>query len=144
MVLPDNQVGSPKSVLDGKALEDLSNCSDFDHDLYLNDEEDNGDNVVVLQTSTIKPMLVVATNMSCVIENDIGKEESKDNLKDQEHLDGDALDPWIPALLQGEERSRGSSIMASILEFYKDITHSIESKATTLFDCKIGAKKSQS
>ncbi|GJU27073.1 hypothetical protein Tco_1165694 [Tanacetum coccineum] len=29
----------------------------------------------------VKLMLVVATNMSCVIENDIGKEGSKDNLK---------------------------------------------------------------
>ncbi|GJV28749.1 hypothetical protein Tco_1385197 [Tanacetum coccineum] len=31
----------------------------------------------------IKLMLAVATNMSCVVENNIGKEESKDNLKDK-------------------------------------------------------------
>ncbi|GJS98572.1 hypothetical protein Tco_0819742 [Tanacetum coccineum] len=155
MVLPDNQVGSPKSVLDDKALEDSSNDADFNLDLYLNDEEDNGNNVVVPQTPSeevrtriyntvippsvirgvredriwdkigtrlnpnhtergysicceniinminsikdlreenrdmfssinkeIKLMLVIATNMSCVIENDIGKEESKNSLKE--------------------------------------------------------------
>ncbi|GJV45898.1 hypothetical protein Tco_1430434 [Tanacetum coccineum] len=42
MVLSDNQGSSPKSVLDDKAFEDSSNDSDFDVDLYLNDEEDNG------------------------------------------------------------------------------------------------------
>ncbi|GJY72075.1 hypothetical protein Tco_0475778 [Tanacetum coccineum] len=50
MVLPDNQGISPKIVLDDKAFEDASNNSDFDIDLYLNDEEDNGDNMVVPQT----------------------------------------------------------------------------------------------
>ncbi|GKD13109.1 hypothetical protein Tco_1197516 [Tanacetum coccineum] len=123
MVLLDNQVSSPKSVLDDKACEDSSNDSDFDADLYINDEEDNGDNVVVSQTP--------------IKENDIGKEEPKDNLKgkdtlkfpngklthirleyvymlvdcvilcllidscSQEHLEGNALNPWIPALKQG-------------------------------------------
>ncbi|GJT82850.1 hypothetical protein Tco_1057192 [Tanacetum coccineum] len=47
MVLPDNQGSSPKSVFDDKAFEDSSNESDFDVNLYLNDEEDN---VVVPQT----------------------------------------------------------------------------------------------
>ncbi|GJR99590.1 hypothetical protein Tco_0316099 [Tanacetum coccineum] len=50
MVLPDNQVGSPKSVLDDKALEDSSNDADFNLNLYLNDEEDNGNNVFVPHT----------------------------------------------------------------------------------------------
>ncbi|GKA16974.1 hypothetical protein Tco_0696811 [Tanacetum coccineum] len=50
MVLSDNQGSSPKSVLDDKMFEDSSNDSDFDVDLYLNDEVDNGDNVVVPQT----------------------------------------------------------------------------------------------
>nr|GEU79717.1 hypothetical protein CTI12_AA382530 [Tanacetum cinerariifolium] len=150
-----NQVGSSKNVLDDKALKDSRNGSDFDLDRYLNDEEDNGDNIFVPQTSSevvrtriyntgitsslirgteegrildkigtplspnhtergysiccentinminsikdlreenrdmlssineaIKIMLAVATNMSCVNENDIRKEESKDNLKE--------------------------------------------------------------
>ncbi|GJW15464.1 hypothetical protein Tco_0019597 [Tanacetum coccineum] len=50
MVLSDNQGISPKSVLDDKAFEDLSNNLDFDIDLYLNNEEDNGDNMVIPQT----------------------------------------------------------------------------------------------
>ncbi|GKD41449.1 hypothetical protein Tco_1261656 [Tanacetum coccineum] len=104
MVIPDNQVGSPKSVLDGKALEDSSNCSNFDLDLYLNDEEDNGDNVVVLQTSSEIP---------------------------NEHLDGDALDPWIPALEQGDERSRGSKYNGIYSLFYKYINLPLKGKDTT-------------
>ncbi|GJR06030.1 hypothetical protein Tco_0529014 [Tanacetum coccineum] len=120
MVLPDNQVSSPKSVLDNETFENSSNESDFDANDYLNDDEDN---VVVPQTpneevfgnsiyceniinminsikdlreenrdmfssinETIKLMLAVATNMSCVIENDIKKEESKDNLKEWDTL----------------------------------------------------------
>nr|GEW08534.1 hypothetical protein [Tanacetum cinerariifolium] len=97
MMLSDNQGSSPKNVLDDKAFEDSGNDSDFDVDLYFNDEEDNDDNVVVPQTpnlreenrdmfssinEAIKLMLVVATKMSCVIKNDVGKEESKDNLKE--------------------------------------------------------------
>ncbi|GJR30993.1 hypothetical protein Tco_0422337 [Tanacetum coccineum] len=50
MVLPNNQVSSPNSVFDDKAFENSSNDSDFDADLYLHDEEDNGDNVVITQT----------------------------------------------------------------------------------------------
>ncbi|GKC89569.1 hypothetical protein Tco_1150218 [Tanacetum coccineum] len=50
MVFPNNQVSSPKSMLDDKAFEDSCNDSDFDVDFYLNDEEDNCDNVVVPQT----------------------------------------------------------------------------------------------
>ncbi|GJY04728.1 hypothetical protein Tco_0370668 [Tanacetum coccineum] len=66
----------------------LNNNSDFDIDIYLSDEEDNGNNVPVRKdmfssiNETIKRMLSVAINMSCVVENDIGKEESKDNLKE--------------------------------------------------------------
>ncbi|GJU13809.1 hypothetical protein Tco_1136205 [Tanacetum coccineum] len=155
MVLPDNQVGSPKSVLDDKDLEYSSNDADFNLDLYLYDEEDNGNIVVVPQTPSeevrtriynieippslirgigedmiwdkigtplspnhtereysvccentinminsikdlreenrdmfssikeaIKLMLFVATNMSCVVENNTRKEESKDNIKE--------------------------------------------------------------
>ncbi|GJT25810.1 hypothetical protein Tco_0895747 [Tanacetum coccineum] len=44
----------------------------------------------------IKLMLVIATNMSCVVENDIAP-------KCQEHLKGNALDLWIPALKLGGE-----------------------------------------
>ncbi|GKB90898.1 hypothetical protein Tco_0963170 [Tanacetum coccineum] len=47
MVLPDNQISSPNSVLDDKVFENSSNDSDFNVDLYLNDEEDNGDNLVI-------------------------------------------------------------------------------------------------
>ncbi|GKA15342.1 hypothetical protein Tco_0695089 [Tanacetum coccineum] len=53
MVLLDNQVFSPKSVLGDKAFEDSSNDSDFDLESYINDGEDNGDNVVVPQTLNI-------------------------------------------------------------------------------------------
>ncbi|GKE46582.1 hypothetical protein Tco_1477840 [Tanacetum coccineum] len=153
MMLPNNQVSSPKSVLDNKALEDSSTDSDFDADLY--NEEDNVNNVVILQTlskevsimiyntvippylirgieevriwdkignplspnyigrgysicceniinminsikdlreenrdmlssinKAIKLMLAIATNMSRVVENDIGKEESNDKLNE--------------------------------------------------------------
>nr|GFB06852.1 hypothetical protein [Tanacetum cinerariifolium] len=71
-------------MFDDKAFKDSSNDFKFDVDLYLNDEEDNGDNVVVPQTLSegIKLMLAVATNMSCVDENDIRKDKSKDNLKE--------------------------------------------------------------
>ncbi|GJY79951.1 hypothetical protein Tco_0492702 [Tanacetum coccineum] len=152
MVLLDNQIGCPNNVLDRKMLENSSN--DSHEELYLNDEEDEGDSMVIPQTlseeirtrndntlvptplirgigedkildeignplspnhiecefsicceniieiinsikdlreenrdifssinEAIKLMLAVATNMSCVIENDIGKEGSKDNLK---------------------------------------------------------------
>ncbi|GJU93652.1 hypothetical protein Tco_1318408 [Tanacetum coccineum] len=110
MVLLDNQGSSSKSVLNDKAFEDSRNDSEFDVDLYLNDEEDNGDNMAIPQTPSkentinminsikdlkeenkdmfssineaIKLMLAVATNMSCDVENDVGKEEFKDNLKE--------------------------------------------------------------
>ncbi|GJV06357.1 hypothetical protein Tco_1344013 [Tanacetum coccineum] len=50
VVLPNNQIGSPNNVLDDKMFENSSNDSDFNMELYLNDEEDNNDNVVVPQT----------------------------------------------------------------------------------------------
>nr|GEU55783.1 hypothetical protein [Tanacetum cinerariifolium] len=50
MVLPDNQSGTPNSVLDSKMLENSSNDS---HELlYLNDKEDDGDSMVVPQNSS--------------------------------------------------------------------------------------------
>nr|GEX42404.1 retrovirus-related Pol polyprotein from transposon TNT 1-94 [Tanacetum cinerariifolium] len=52
--LNEKTLRSPKSVLNDKAFEDLSNDSDFDVDLYLNDEKDNGDNVAVPQTPVRK------------------------------------------------------------------------------------------
>ncbi|GKC64306.1 retrovirus-related pol polyprotein from transposon TNT 1-94 [Tanacetum coccineum] len=39
----------------------------------------------------------------------------------QEHLEGDALDPWIPTLEQGKQRSRGSIYNDIYSLFYKDI-----------------------
>ncbi|GJY48733.1 hypothetical protein Tco_0438689 [Tanacetum coccineum] len=50
MVLPTTKVASSKSVLDDKAFKESSNDSNFDVDMYLNDEEYNGDNVVLPQT----------------------------------------------------------------------------------------------
>ncbi|GJV05174.1 hypothetical protein Tco_1338743 [Tanacetum coccineum] len=152
MVFLDNQIGSPNSVLDSKMLDNSSN--DSHEELYLNDEEDDSDSMVIPQTPSkeirtrinntrippplirgiredkiydkirnplspndiergyyiccektikminlikdlreenrdmfssineaIKFMLAVATSMSCVIKNDIGKEGLKDNLK---------------------------------------------------------------
>ncbi|GJV49503.1 hypothetical protein Tco_1439715 [Tanacetum coccineum] len=60
----------------------------------------------------IKLMLTITTNISYVIENIIEKQDSKDNLKEYDTLkicdigtkntlEGNALDPWIPALKQG-------------------------------------------
>nr|GEV35919.1 hypothetical protein [Tanacetum cinerariifolium] len=51
IVLLDNQVNSAKTVLDDKALEDSSSILDFDADLYFNDEEYNGNEVVIRETS---------------------------------------------------------------------------------------------
>ncbi|GJW94454.1 hypothetical protein Tco_0174126 [Tanacetum coccineum] len=157
--LKEARVSSPKSVLDNKALEDLSSNSDADEDWY--NVEDNVNDVVIPQTTSkedriwdkignslcpnnirngysicckntmnminsiedlmeenrdmlssvneaIKLMLAISINMSCVIENYMRKEESKDNLNDQEHFEGNALDPWIPTLEQGEQQSKGS------------------------------------
>ncbi|GJR79238.1 hypothetical protein Tco_0150023 [Tanacetum coccineum] len=50
MVLQNNQVSSPKSVLDNKAFKDSSNDSDFDE--YLYHIEDNGVDVVIPQNSS--------------------------------------------------------------------------------------------
>ncbi|GKC27199.1 hypothetical protein Tco_1034493 [Tanacetum coccineum] len=155
MVLPNNQVSSSKSMLDDKAIEDSSSDSNFDKDLYHNNEKDIVNDVIIPQTpseevrtriyntrippslikligedriwdkignplspnhinggysfcceniinivnsikdlrednkdvlssinDTIKLMLSITTNMSYVVKNDIGKEESKDNLRE--------------------------------------------------------------
>ncbi|GJZ07041.1 hypothetical protein Tco_0540834 [Tanacetum coccineum] len=50
MVLPDNQVGSPNSVLDNEMFEISSNESDFDANAHSNDKEVNSDNVVIPQS----------------------------------------------------------------------------------------------
>ncbi|GJS93378.1 hypothetical protein Tco_0800346 [Tanacetum coccineum] len=50
MVLPDNQVESPNSVLINEMFEISSNESDFDANAHPNDEEVNRDNVVILQS----------------------------------------------------------------------------------------------
>ncbi|GKC19786.1 hypothetical protein Tco_1021936 [Tanacetum coccineum] len=50
MVLQNNQVSSPKSMLNNKAFEDSCNDSDFDEDCYH--IEDNGVDVVIPQTSS--------------------------------------------------------------------------------------------
>ncbi|GJZ89817.1 hypothetical protein Tco_0661744 [Tanacetum coccineum] len=50
MKLQNNQVSSPKSVLNNKAFEDSSSDSDFDEDWYQ--IEDNGVDVVIPQTSS--------------------------------------------------------------------------------------------
>ncbi|GJY16167.1 hypothetical protein Tco_0386589 [Tanacetum coccineum] len=105
MVLLDNQDSSPKSVLDDKAFQDSSSDSDFDVDLYLNDEEENGDNVVVPKT----PSEEVRTEIYNIrippsLIRGIGEDKIWDKIRNpltrysQEHLEGDALDPWIPAL----------------------------------------------
>ncbi|GJV03036.1 hypothetical protein Tco_1336605 [Tanacetum coccineum] len=50
MVLPNNQVSSSKSVLDDKAIKDSSSDSNFDKDLYHNNEKDIVNDVVIPQT----------------------------------------------------------------------------------------------
>ncbi|GJV35331.1 hypothetical protein Tco_1407808 [Tanacetum coccineum] len=51
MVLPDNQMGSPYNVLDNQIFETSSNDSHPSNvEMYLNDEEDDGDNMVIPQT----------------------------------------------------------------------------------------------
>nr|GEX52720.1 hypothetical protein CTI12_AA533620 [Tanacetum cinerariifolium] len=155
MVLSNTKIGSPKSVLESKMFQNSSNDSHSNDELYINDEEDDTDSMVVPQTiseeirtwidttrvppplnrgieedkiwdkirnllspnhierdysiccentvdiinsikdfreenrdmfsllnEAIKLMLVVATNMSYIIENNIGKEGSQDNLKE--------------------------------------------------------------
>ncbi|GJQ93341.1 hypothetical protein Tco_0004480 [Tanacetum coccineum] len=51
MVLPDNPMGSPDNVLDNQIFETSSNDSHLSNvEMYLNDEEDDGDSIVILQT----------------------------------------------------------------------------------------------
>ncbi|GJW70897.1 synaptobrevin, longin-like domain protein [Tanacetum coccineum] len=50
MVLPTNQVSSPKNVLDDKTSEDSSSEPNFNADLYLNNEEDNVGDLAIPQT----------------------------------------------------------------------------------------------
>ncbi|GKC07877.1 hypothetical protein Tco_0999487 [Tanacetum coccineum] len=92
----------------------------------------------------IKLMLAIATNMSCVIENDAGKKESKDNLNGQEHLEGNALNPWIPPWNKGEQRSRGSTYNGIYSFFYKDINLLITRPRSCLFDLTKGGEGKQS
>ncbi|GKB03286.1 hypothetical protein Tco_0831375 [Tanacetum coccineum] len=47
--------------------------------------EDNKDMLSSINEA-IKLMLAITTNMICVVKNDIGKEESKDNLKEYDTL----------------------------------------------------------
>ncbi|GKD68622.1 hypothetical protein Tco_1322712, partial [Tanacetum coccineum] len=179
MVLLDNQVGSPNSVLDNEMFDISSDEFDIDVIALSNDEEVNSDNVVIRQSPNeevitriyntripppslirevgiwdkignslslnhiehgysikdlseenknmissineeIKLILAITTNMSRVIEDIIEQQESKDNIKEYDTLkicdigtkntfEGNALDPWIPALEQGEQRSKGST-----------------------------------
>nr|GEU85943.1 hypothetical protein [Tanacetum cinerariifolium] len=157
-------------MLDDKTFENSSNDSDFNADLYLNNKEDNGDNVVVLQTlnlreenrdmlsfinKAIKLMLAIATNMSYVVENNIRKEESKDGKLthvglehvymfvacvvlcllvascSQEHLKVNALDLWIHALEQGEQRSSRARAMIFTFYLYKDINLPMKDQGPT-------------
>ncbi|GJS16520.1 hypothetical protein Tco_0410992 [Tanacetum coccineum] len=64
--------GYPKSLKEarGHPIEQVIDLREENKDMFSSINE------------AIKLMLAVATNMSCVIENDIRKEESKDNLKE--------------------------------------------------------------
>nr|GEV34009.1 hypothetical protein [Tanacetum cinerariifolium] len=55
----------------------------------------------------IKLMLFVATNMSCVVENDIGKEGSKDNLKEYDTLKALAMERSEPTFVPEWLKSSG-------------------------------------
>nr|GEW26459.1 hypothetical protein [Tanacetum cinerariifolium] len=103
MVLYDNPMGSLNNVIDNQIFNissDESYASSVK--MYLNDEEDDGDSMAIPQTlseeirtkidntrkdhreedkamfmsvnKVIKLMLSIATNMSSVVENEIGKE----------------------------------------------------------------------
>ncbi|GJS55622.1 hypothetical protein Tco_0628984 [Tanacetum coccineum] len=188
MMLPENQSGSPNSVLDSKMLENSSN--DSHEELYLNDEEDDGDSIVVPQTPSkeirtkidntrvppplirgigedkildkignplslnhiehgysiycentieminsikdiieenmdmfssineaIKLMLAVVTNMICVIENDIGNEGSKDNLKKESSI-GQSWTINITSRNHVVMERRASKQQENIIHFY--------------------------
>ncbi|GKA58835.1 hypothetical protein Tco_0758148 [Tanacetum coccineum] len=85
MVLPDNPMGSLDNVLDNQIFETSSNDSHLSNvEMYLNDEEDDGDSMVIPKTPSEKTRIRIDNN-SC----------------SQEHREGNALDPWIPALEQG-------------------------------------------
>ncbi|GJX00233.1 hypothetical protein Tco_0184146 [Tanacetum coccineum] len=60
----------------------------------------------------IKLMLAITINMSRVIKTYIEKEKSKDNHNDQEHIEGNALDPWILAV----RSLRGRKILGGMHE----------------------------
>ncbi|GJY17882.1 hypothetical protein Tco_0389373 [Tanacetum coccineum] len=82
MVLPNNQVSSPNIVLDGKDFENSSNDSDFDADLYLNNEENNGDNVVVPQTpSEEMRTMIYNTGIPPPLIRGIGKDKIWDKIR---------------------------------------------------------------
>ncbi|GJY27696.1 hypothetical protein Tco_0403463 [Tanacetum coccineum] len=109
MVLPDNPMGYPDNVLDNQIfITSINDSHASSVEMYLNEEENDGDSMVIPQTlsekirtridntrdenrvmfmsinEAIKVMLAVATNMSCVVENNIGKEGSKDNFKEKD------------------------------------------------------------
>nr|GEV70265.1 hypothetical protein [Tanacetum cinerariifolium] len=129
--------GHPIEQVIGKLnVRTLSNESEFDANAHHNDEEVNNDNVVISQSHNeegrkheyallineeMKLMLAVTTNMSRVIKNIIKKQESKDNLKEYDSLkicdngtkntfEGNAFDPWIPALKQGGSMILGEHV----------------------------------
>ncbi|GJU09881.1 hypothetical protein Tco_1132277 [Tanacetum coccineum] len=106
MVPPDILLGSLDNVLDNKIFDTASNDSHPSNvEMYLNDEKYDGDNMIIRQTpneetrtgidntreenmamfmsfnDVIKLLLSVATNMSCIVKNGIGKEGAKDNFK---------------------------------------------------------------
>ncbi|GJU80901.1 hypothetical protein Tco_1283266 [Tanacetum coccineum] len=83
MALLDNPIGSLKNVLNNQIFEISSDDSHaLSIEMYLLNEEDDGDNVVIPQT----PNEEIRTSI--------------DNTS-QENLEGNALDPWIPTLKQG-------------------------------------------
>nr|GEY76327.1 hypothetical protein [Tanacetum cinerariifolium] len=90
----DNPIGSLDNVLDNQIFKTLSNDSHASSvKIYLNDEEEDDDSMEHREENkamfmsineAVKLMLVVATTMSRVVENDIGKEGSKDNFKEKD------------------------------------------------------------
>nr|GEU40337.1 hypothetical protein [Tanacetum cinerariifolium] len=103
MVLSDNRVGSPNSVLDNEMFEISSNESDLEVIALSNDEEVYNDNVVIAQSPNEK--LITRFYHIGIPPFPIKEVVAKNTFKDN------ALDPWIPTLEQEGKQSGGARTM---------------------------------
>ncbi|GJX14318.1 hypothetical protein Tco_0206076 [Tanacetum coccineum] len=77
MVPPDNPLGSPDNVLDNQIFDAASDDSHPSNvEMYLNDEENDGDNMIIPQTPS-KEIRTRYDNTKCPpsLLNEIGEDE---------------------------------------------------------------------